>query len=75
MTQDCGKLKAFSDFYQLSVMDPEYFFGKVGKSLLHWEKPFKKAYHCCTSKRKIEWFCEGKLNVSGSYNKLDVNFH
>ena len=65
LIQDCGQLQTFSDLHQLSVMDPEYFFGKVGESLLDWKKPFKRAYRCCTSKRMIEWFSEGKLNVSG----------
>ena len=66
--QDCGQLQTFFDLYQLSVTDPEYFFGKVGKSLLDWKKPFKRAYSCCTSKRRIEWFSGGKLNISGMLN-------
>ena len=60
-------MRTFADEYQASITDPEHFFGKKGRSLLQWMKPFRKAYNCRLEKgsTRIEWFSEGKLNVSG----------
>ena len=61
----------FTDDYQASISDPEYFFGKKGRSLLQWKKLFKKAYNCKVEGNSIniDWFLDGKLNVSGIYYK------
>ena len=60
-------MHTFTDTYDASITDPNYFFGVVGQKMLKWMKPFEKAYDCRTegSSVRLKWFSEGKLNVSG----------
>uniref|UniRef100_A0A7N6BCR4 Propionate--CoA ligase n=1 Tax=Anabas testudineus TaxID=64144 RepID=A0A7N6BCR4_ANATE len=58
------------DLYQLSVSDPDQFWGSAADRL-RWVKPFDRVRDCELSSGKINWFVGGKLNVS--VNCLDVH--
>uniref|UniRef100_A0A673LN73 Acetyl-coenzyme A synthetase n=1 Tax=Sinocyclocheilus rhinocerous TaxID=307959 RepID=A0A673LN73_9TELE len=63
--------KTYSDLYELSVKDPETFWGSIAKERLAWTKPFDQVTDCDLSSGKINWFLGGQLNVS--VNCLDVH--
>lgn len=57
--------KTYADLYELSVKDPETFWGSIAKERLAWTKPFYQVTDCDLSSGKINWFLGGQLNVSG----------
>lgn len=57
--------KTYADLYELSVKDPETFWGSIAKERLAWTKPFDQVTDCDLSSGKINWFLGGQLNVSG----------
>jgi len=57
--------KTYTDLYELSVKDPETFWGSIAKERLKWTKPFHQVTDCDLSSGKINWFLGGQLNVSG----------
>lgn len=57
--------KTYADLYELSVKDPETFWGSIAKERLAWTKPFGQVTDCDLSSGKINWFLGGQLNVSG----------
>lgn len=57
--------KTYADLYDLSVRDPETFWGSIAKERLAWTKPFDQVTDCDLSSGKINWFLGGQLNVSG----------
>ncbi|XP_007904225.2 acetyl-coenzyme A synthetase 2-like, mitochondrial [Callorhinchus milii] len=59
--------------YQLSVEQPERFWGALGKERLSWISPFHTVRDCDLSRGRIRWFDGGKLNVS--VNCLDRHVH
>nr|AAI29419.1 Zgc:113194 [Danio rerio]AAI64288.1 Zgc:113194 protein [Danio rerio] len=61
----------YADLYELSVKDPENFWGSIAKERLAWTKPFDQVSDCDISSGKINWFLGGQLNVS--VNCLDVH--
>uniref|UniRef100_A0A8C1Z986 Propionate--CoA ligase n=1 Tax=Cyprinus carpio TaxID=7962 RepID=A0A8C1Z986_CYPCA len=63
--------KTYSDLYELSVKDPDTFWGSIAKERLAWTKPFDQVTDCDLSSGKINWFLGGQLNVSE--NCLDVH--
>uniref|UniRef100_A0A8C1LZ93 Propionate--CoA ligase n=1 Tax=Cyprinus carpio TaxID=7962 RepID=A0A8C1LZ93_CYPCA len=63
--------KTYADLYDLSVRDPETFWGSIAKERLAWTKPFDQVTDCDLSSGKINWFLGGQLNVS--VNCLDVH--
>uniref|UniRef100_A0A7N6BRG5 Acetyl-coenzyme A synthetase n=1 Tax=Anabas testudineus TaxID=64144 RepID=A0A7N6BRG5_ANATE len=60
------------DLYQLSVSDPDQFWGSAADRL-RWVKPFDRVRDCELSSGKINWFVGGKLNVSVFF--LEVFVH
>lgn len=54
------------DLYQLSVTDPDQFWGSAADRL-RWVRPFDRVQDCELRSGKINWFVGGKLNVSGEF--------
>uniref|UniRef100_A0A672P5B9 Propionate--CoA ligase n=1 Tax=Sinocyclocheilus grahami TaxID=75366 RepID=A0A672P5B9_SINGR len=63
--------KTYADLYELSVRDPETFWGSIAKERLAWTKLFAQVTDCDLSSGEINWFLGGQLNVS--VNCLDVH--
>uniref|UniRef100_A0A673LJX9 Propionate--CoA ligase n=1 Tax=Sinocyclocheilus rhinocerous TaxID=307959 RepID=A0A673LJX9_9TELE len=63
--------KTYADLYELSVRDPETFWGSIAKERLAWTKLFDQVTDCDLSSGEINWFLGGQLNVS--VNCLDVH--
>lgn len=58
--------KTYAEIYELSVKDPETFWGSIAKERLTWTKHFDHVKDCDLSSGKINWFPGGQLNVSGN---------
>lgn len=56
---------SYNELYELSVKDPETFWGSIAKERLTWNKPFDQVRDCEITSGKINWFLGGQLNVSG----------
>ena len=54
--------------YQMSLLEPERFWGEQGRSKLNWIEDFQQVSNSDMSKGKHKWFVGGKLNVSGMHN-------
>uniref|UniRef100_A0A671QDW2 Acetyl-coenzyme A synthetase n=1 Tax=Sinocyclocheilus anshuiensis TaxID=1608454 RepID=A0A671QDW2_9TELE len=63
--------KTYADLYELSVRDPETFWGSIAKERLAWTKLFYQVTDCDLSSGEINWFLGGQLNIS--VNCLDVH--
>ncbi|XP_033873409.3 acetyl-coenzyme A synthetase 2-like, mitochondrial isoform X2 [Acipenser ruthenus] len=66
-------LRSYKELYELSIQDPETFWGVLAKQRLLWSKPFDQVKDCDFRQGKIQWFCGGQLNVS--VNCLDQHVH
>jgi len=55
--------------YEEAKKDPIAWWNKLAKDGLHWFAPWKEIYKESSSPHKIQWFIEGKTNVS--YNIVD----
>lgn len=58
--------KTYAEIYELSVKDPETFWGSIAKERLTWTKLFDRVNDCDLSSGRINWFPGGQLNVSGN---------
>ncbi|XP_048863902.1 acetyl-coenzyme A synthetase 2-like, mitochondrial isoform X2 [Brienomyrus brachyistius] len=63
--------RSYKELHELSLGDPERFWGTLAKERLSWSRPFDRVKDCDTSRGKISWFLGGQLNVSE--NCLDVH--
>ncbi|KAL0170056.1 hypothetical protein M9458_034652, partial [Cirrhinus mrigala] len=54
--------RSYADLYELSIKDPETFWGSIAKERLAWTKPFNQVADCDLSSGKISWFLGGQLN-------------
>lgn len=63
--------RSYKDLHELSLRDPEVFWGSIAKERLKWIKPFEIVRDCKITSAKINWFVGGQLNVS--VNCLDVH--
>tara|TARA_R110002110_G_scaffold95455_1_gene246896 strand:+ start:480696 stop:482630 length:1935 start_codon:yes stop_codon:yes gene_type:complete len=50
--------------YQESVQDPDAFWARQARHFLDWIEPFNQVHHSNLPEGKVEWFADGKLNVS-----------
>ena len=55
----------FDTLYKMSIDDPETFWGILALEFLQWMEPFQKVMDCDLMEGKVQWFTEGKLNISG----------
>ena len=64
-------IKSKADYeqqYQVSVADPEKFWGEIAENFF-WFKKWSKVSNCDLAQARIEWFRDGKTNIA--YNCLD----
>lgn len=59
------------ELYELSLRDPEFFWGQLGASRLKWMTNFHTVKNCDIAAGKHEWFVGGQLNVSGNSMKAN----
>ncbi|XP_036419231.1 probable acetyl-coenzyme A synthetase [Colossoma macropomum] len=57
--------KSYAELYELSVKEPETFWGSVAKDRLTWSRAFQQVSDCDLRAGRISWFGGGQLNVSG----------
>lgn len=60
------KIKTFEEYqnqYAESISNPEQFWGNIAKTFL-WKKPWNKTLAWSFNEPKIEWFINGKLNIT-----------
>ena len=57
----------YKDMYQESLLQPEKFWGEIGKSI-DWIKPYSKVKNTSFSPNNvaIKWYEDGSLNVSAN---------
>ena len=61
--------QTYKDMYQLSLDEPERFWGEMAGEFLAWDRPWDTVVNYDFIKGETEWFAGGKLNVS--YNCID----
>ncbi len=54
----------YKTMYQRSIDEPEKFWGEKAEEFLTWEKKWSEVSDCDFSSAKINWFVDGKLNVT-----------
>eukprot|EP00794_Sanderia_malayensis_P020268 gene20268-22254_t len=52
------------ELYELSIRDPDFFWGQLGASRLKWMNNFHTVQNSNMKEGKHEWFLGGQLNVS-----------
>ncbi|XP_043913666.1 acetyl-coenzyme A synthetase 2-like, mitochondrial [Protopterus annectens] len=57
-------IRCFKDLHNLSVLDPDTFWGVLAKARLEWSKPFDAVNESDFKSGTIKWFQGGQLNVS-----------
>ncbi len=57
-------LDQYLNLYQQSIKDPDTFWAKQANNFLDWIQPFSVVYQGDMKTGKVEWFSDGKLNVS-----------
>ncbi|XP_076848174.1 acetyl-coenzyme A synthetase 2-like, mitochondrial [Brachyhypopomus gauderio] len=63
--------KSYTELHELSLRDPETFWGSIAGERLTWSKRFEQVNDCDLATGRINWFLGGQLNVS--VNCLDVH--
>ena len=58
--------KNHQEMYELSLRDPNFFWGQLGASRLDWMSNFHTVRNSNIEAGKHEWFIGGQLNVSGN---------
>ena len=56
-------LSGYLHEYQKSVLQPEAFWGRVAETF-HWQKQWTEVVKWNFKEPKIEWFVNGKLNIT-----------
>ncbi|KAL2684512.1 hypothetical protein Neosp_005590 [[Neocosmospora] mangrovei] len=62
-------LDEYRQMHQLSIQDPDTFWGQQARDLLSWETDFHTVQHGSLSEGNVGWFLGGKLNAS--FNCVD----
>ena len=57
-------LDEYLSLYQQSIEDPDTFWGTQANLYLDWTQPFSEVYQGDMREGKVQWFSNGKLNVS-----------
>lgn len=55
--------EAYQEAYQKSITDPEGFWAEIAQSF-QWKKTWDKVLNWNFTEPKVEWFLEGKLNIT-----------
>ncbi|KAJ8248480.1 hypothetical protein GJAV_G00242470 [Gymnothorax javanicus] len=69
----CSSLsgRSYQELHELSLKDPDSFWGSIARERLLWNRPFDQVKNCDITQGRINWFSGGQLNVS--VNCLDVH--
>lgn len=59
----------YQRLYQQSIEQPDQFWAEQAQQFISWYKPWDKVQDCDLQQGKVNWFINGKLNVS--YNCID----
>ncbi|XP_067901861.1 acetyl-coenzyme A synthetase 2-like, mitochondrial isoform X2 [Heterodontus francisci] len=57
-------VRSYAELMDLSIGDPDKFWGTLAKETLVWNQLFHRVHDCDLSKGFIAWFLGGQLNVS-----------
>lgn len=57
-------LDEYLSLYQQSIEDPDTFWSTQANLYLDWTQPFSEVYQGDMREGKVQWFSDGKLNVS-----------
>ncbi|KAM8946325.1 acetyl-coenzyme A synthetase 2-like, mitochondrial [Pelodytes ibericus] len=66
-------VQTYQDLLELSLEDPETFWGVLARERLTWVKPYQTVKDCDFTQGRVRWFLGGQLNVS--VNCLDKHVH
>ncbi|MCK4839217.1 MAG: AMP-binding protein, partial [Desulfobulbaceae bacterium] len=67
--QDQAYIKSMAEYeaqYKRSIEDPEGYWGDRAEELLSWDKKWDKVLDADLHKPEINWFVNGKLNISAN---------
>ncbi|XP_013387971.1 acetyl-coenzyme A synthetase 2-like, mitochondrial [Lingula anatina] len=59
-------IKSYQDLHDLSLRDPDLFWGRLARSRVKWMTDFDQVQKCDMEKGDFKWFLGGKLNVTES---------
>ncbi|ORX99837.1 acetyl-coenzyme A synthetase [Basidiobolus meristosporus CBS 931.73] len=68
-TPHISSLEQYKAMYKQSIEDPNAFFDKLAKELLHWSKPFEAVRSGSFHEGDVSWFHDGEINAC--YNCVD----
>lgn len=72
-----NNIKNYEDLHKYSIENSDHFWTVLAKNRLEWFKPFTKVNNGATfsdlENYNLEWFLNGKLNVS--VNCVDRHYH
>ncbi len=60
------KLDEYLSLYQQSIEDPDTFWANQANRFLDWAQPFSEVYQGDMKQGQVQWFRDGKLNVSAN---------
>lgn len=64
-----SSLEMYEKMYNESIQDPDRFWRKMAKELLHWDRSFQTVRTGGFEHGNVAWFVEGQLNAC--YNCVD----
>ncbi len=56
----------YQEFYKESIDSPDTFWASQARKFLDWQQAFSQVYQGDMTQGKVEWFADGKLNVSAN---------
>ncbi|KAK9762023.1 acetyl-coenzyme A synthetase 2 [Basidiobolus ranarum] len=68
-TPHISSLEQYKALYKESIEDPDAYFDKLAKELLHWSKPFEAVRSGSFHEGDVSWFHDGEINAC--YNCVD----
>lgn len=68
-TPHLDSLEHYEQLYKQSISDPDTFFAKQARELLHWTHDFSTVRNGGLKNGDVSWFLEGELNAC--YNAVD----
>ncbi|ORX82408.1 acetyl-coenzyme a synthetase [Basidiobolus meristosporus CBS 931.73] len=68
-TPHISSMEQYQAMYKESIENPDVFFDKLAKELLHWAKPFEAVRSGSFHEGDVSWFHDGEINAC--YNCVD----
>lgn len=60
-----GDFASHEELYNLSITNPDKFWGPLARNRLRWIRPFAEVQKCDMKNGEFAWFLDGQLNISG----------